>query len=422
LDGISLDLCNRNNITRNEIRGNPIGIYLYLSEDNSISENNISDNGNGIQLLWDCDNNNIFYNNISSNGDEYGIALVSSEGNNISYNNISENWYGLYCWNSKYNDAFNNVFTSNWYAIYLRDSVGISITNNSMNRDGIYIQGNQLQYWNTHYIDTSNTVNGKQLYYLKNQTSGIIPDSGGQVILTNCSNITVSQQNLSYGTVSIQLGFSSYNSLIKNNASFNSIEGISLYYSFKNEITGNNASMNNMAGIKLSDSDHNILTKNLLSNNEWGIYLFKSDWNQISINNMSSNSNYGVRFSASKYNTIYHNNFLSNSKQAFTDTIKNDWDNGYPLGGNYWSDYSGVDLFKGPEQDIPGIDSIGDTSYPIDTNTLEDPQDNYPLMEPYTYKPLENYTILKQGWNLISIPNIQDNQNLLKVLAGNITK
>jgi hypothetical protein len=37
-------------------------------------------------------------------------------------------------------------------------------------------------------------------------------------------------------------------------------------------------------------------------------------------------------------------------------------------------------------------------------------------MEPYTYKPLENYTILKQGWNLISIPLIQNNQNLQKVL------
>jgi hypothetical protein len=37
-------------------------------------------------------------------------------------------------------------------------------------------------------------------------------------------------------------------------------------------------------------------------------------------------------------------------------------------------------------------------------------------MEPYTHKSLENYTILKQGWNLISIPLIQQIQDLQKVL------
>jgi hypothetical protein len=34
------------------------------------------------------------------------------------------------------------------------------------------------------------------------------------------------------------------------------------------------------------------------------------------------------------------------------------------------------------------------------------------------YKPLENYTILKQGWNLISIPLIQEEQNLTRVLGS----
>jgi hypothetical protein len=82
------------------------------------------------------------------------------------------------------------------------------------------------------------------------------------------------------------------------------------------------------------------------------------------------------------------------------------------LGGNYWSDYNGSDDYKGPNQDQPGSDGIGDTNYSIDSDSV----DNYPHMEPYSYKPLENYTILKQGWNLISIPNIQDNQDITKVL------
>ncbi|NIV92547.1 hypothetical protein GWN42_07015 [candidate division KSB1 bacterium] len=42
-----------------------------------------------------------------------------------------------------------------------------------------------------------------------------------------------------------------------------------------------------------------------------------------------------------------------------------------PAGGNYWSDYTGVDKFSGPNQNETGSDGIGDTpSF----------QDNYPLM------------------------------------------
>ncbi len=37
-------------------------------------------------------------------------------------------------------------------------------------------------------------------------------------------------------------------------------------------------------------------------------------------------------------------------------------------------------------------------------------------MEPFTDKPLENFTILHEGWNLISIPLIQSEQDLKKVL------
>jgi len=43
------------------------------------------------------------------------------------------------------------------------------------------------------------------------------------------------------------------------------------------------------------------------------------------------------------------------------------WDDGYPSGGNYWSDYAGVDADG---------DGIGDTPYVIDENNT----DRYPLI------------------------------------------
>ena len=57
------------------------------------------------------------------------------------------------------------------------------------------------------------------------------------------------------------------------------------------------------------------------------------------------------------------------------------WDNGYPCGGNWWSDYQGIDNYQGPGQNITGPDSIGDIPYPINNSDV----DRYPLMSPWNY-------------------------------------
>jgi parallel beta-helix repeat protein len=65
----------------------------------------------------------------------------------------------------------------------------------------------------------------------------------------------------------------------------------------------------------------------------------------------------------------------------------NVWDNGYPSGGNYWSDYNGTDLCWGSEQNETGSDGIGDLPYII----VNGNRDNYPLIKPWV--PYENGTI-----------------------------
>lgn len=74
-------------------------------------------------------------------------------------------------------------------------------------------------------------------------------------------------------------------------------------------------------------------------------------------------------------NTFYHNNFfgepLVRVNGVHPPSPIDIWDNGYPSGGNYWSSYDGVDMFKGPYQNETGSDGIGDTSYILD---------RYPLM------------------------------------------
>ncbi|GAG82231.1 unnamed protein product, partial [marine sediment metagenome] len=53
----------------------------------------------------------------------------------------------------------------------------------------------------------------------------------------------------------------------------------------------------------------------------------------------------------------------------------------YPTCGNYWTSHSGTDAHKGPNQDTPGGDGIGDSPFMLDFVGIW--FDNYPRMEPW---------------------------------------
>src|SRR6266704_3870677 len=107
---------------------------------------------------------------------------------------------------------------------------------------------------------------------------------------------------------------------------------------------------------------------------------------QIFGNNITSpySCGSGIVLQSATGSLVYHNNLVNNSVQASDDNPgKNQWDNGYPSGGNYWSDYKGVDNCSGPQQNIcPSPDGIGDTPY-----MFSSAQDNYPLMKPFAADP-----------------------------------
>jgi len=159
--------------------------------------------------------------------------------------------------------------------------------------------------------------------------------------------------------------------------------GIWLLWSSSNTISGNNIARNSGDGIWLDGSSNNTISGNNITENDWeGIWLDESsNYNTISGNNIARNNLEGVALYESSNNIIYHNNFLDNAEPVYIYTeLPNVWDNGYPSGGNYWSDYTGVDLYSGPYQNVTGSDEIGDTPYVIGVNN----QDNHPLMKPLT--------------------------------------
>jgi len=173
--------------------------------------------------------------------------------------------------------------------------------------------------------------------------------------------------NREYGLL---LGYNSQENIVTSNEITNNSRGICLTTSSNNRIVGNNI-VDNIDGILLNDSTNNVVYQNSLVTNILGLYLN---------NSLLTYEN----------NTFYHNNFGENRLQAQTgpNSSSNMWDNGYPSGGNYWSDFDGMDLYSGQFQNETNIDRIGDTPYFIDAENY----DEYPLIYPYGFVPSPDLT------------------------------
>jgi len=228
------------------------------------------------------------------------------------------------------------------YAIWLESSSNSSISGNTItnNEDGIML------YPSSNYNRISgNTITNNRYY-------GIWLYSFSNYNRISGNTITNNWYGLGLDT------FSSYNSVSGNNMTGSNGYGIVLYeYSSYNSVSGNNIA-NNLYGISLGNS---------------------SSYNGISENNITENNESGILLSSSSDSSIFHNNFMDNTRQVYDvswdypeiPSSINIWDDGYPSGGNYWSDYTGVD---------GDGDGIGDTPHILDAQNV----DNYPLMQPFT--------------------------------------
>ena len=124
---------------------------------------------------------------------------------------------------------------------------------------------------------------------------------------------------------------------------------------------------------------YNTIFGNTITNSDYDGIGLHGAFNTIFGNTITNSSYDGIHLYDSAYNQIFHNNLISNPDQIRLSDTSSTCDNGYPSGGNYWSDYTGIDEYSGLNQDEPGSDGIGDTPWIIDENT----QDSYPLMAPF---------------------------------------
>jgi parallel beta-helix repeat protein len=189
-------------------------------------------------------------------------------------------------------------------------------------------------------------------------------------IFVNDSNTVTSNIVKNGKFVGIYIFEGSNNTIMKNEITDNLDMGIIIdVLSSNNVVSQNNISRNGLtpsqlwnSGIVIHlNSNSNKIVNNFILNNQIGL------WQGFDCND----------------NLVSHNSFINNNVQVHNDPnhpCSSIWDDGYPSGGNCWSDYGGTDLHSGPYQNVTGSDGLGDTSYVIDANNNTD---HYPLMKPY---------------------------------------
>jgi len=213
---------------------------------------------------------------------------------------------------------------------------------------GLAFRVQRVEASGTIYIRANGLVEGTDNITNANNVSYTFTDDINDSIIVERSNIIIdgagyTLQGLGFGNGFYWSGIN--NVTIKNTNIKNFGTGIYLYSSSHNTISGNNITANNGYGIRLDSFSNSSISGNKITNNRYGVWL-----------DSSSNSRF------------YHNNLIDNTYQVYFESdYANVWDDGYSSGGNYWSDYTGVDLDH---------DGIGDTEHVINENNT----DNYPLM------------------------------------------
>jgi parallel beta-helix repeat protein len=348
--GVDLVSSDYNTFSRNTIHF----ISLYKSSYNILDENNLPQ---GILIRNKSNYNNITGNNIidfneltETNFMSSGsITLNGCEGNTISSNTIS-NSGGIFLDTSSKNVLKNNVITGTGKGFEVSGSPQPSLSS--------FIND----------IDDSNTINGKKIYYLIDKSDLSINPSTypniGYLALVNCKRMTV--ENIHLNTQGILLAWTTDSQIKNSDISNNYGDGVILNSASNNKITNNNLTSNSGAGIILRSANQNLISGNHITRNQQGIsFGYSSSNNTITQNNIADQGT-GVYFHVSSSNLIYNNNFVNNTRQVHDvswgapdqnfpgvpSPSENIWDNGYPLGGNYWSDYSGMETYVIDENNV----------------------------------------------------------------------
>ena len=345
--GLYLHSCSNGTIRDCITSENDAGIFLQSSHGNILINNTCSSNNRGILAYYSGDNS--MFNNACSLNFE-GIILSSSQGDFLVGNIISSTTADITLWNS--------------------DSA--ALRQNELTGCGVFVFGEELGHFNTHSIDATNTVNGDPIYYYKNQTGITAPAGAGQVLMANCADMRIANQNLDGVVVCIELAFCTGTNVTNNTCTcdyYHGWYGIYLVYSSGNHLINNKCSdFVNGYGIYLLFSDGNDLIRNDCSGVNEGLVIWYSNrnyladnlclyvgsgidlfgaWGSIVINNHLSHNGHGVYIAYGGNNLVANNTCSWNIDGIYTrQSSNNDL-----IGNNCSSNNKGIYLAESDNYD-----------------------------------------------------------------------
>ena len=229
------------------------GIRFYNAHYNLFSHNYVSDGEYGIHLL-NADSN-VFSYNVVENTD-YAIDVDDMLTVNFSRpptdkiyrksccenqfigNIIQNNMIGIMLSVSPDNLFLNNTFISNKRnGLTLNSCINNQIKGNKFIDDGLSLFGDEIDYY-IHDIQ-DNLVNDKPLYYMNNQRDFDVPSDAGQIILVDCSTVSIEEVIISNTSTAVLVVFSEH-VYIKNCEFCLNTRGLYLYFSTRCSIEKNN--------------------------------------------------------------------------------------------------------------------------------------------------------------------------------------
>ncbi len=332
-----------------EVTRGGYGCYIKESEDLTILDNTISNNEEGGLYFYGTSARNIIRGNTCNwNGYKepstyYGYGIHQAGHDSVVENNVCRNntRYGI---DSAYSQSVkNNVCTGNLYVGLHAYSEGGIVRNNTLKENniglsvsgrGIVVRDNVMEDNDKNFgvtgttvesyylnIDTSNTINGKAIYYFTNRTGEVFTGDYGYLGLVNCQNIRVHNYTNRNNTQGLLLAYVN-DSVVEDSNITGCSNGIQLVGSsgttFRNNEIG-------QYGTAIYPSSSSLIT--LVKNRLWnggehgttgnGIFIYQGGGGHtIRQNEMLSGSGTGISLNDAGIVTIHRNTILNHQYYA----------------------------------------------------------------------------------------------------------
>jgi len=402
------------------------GIWLEYSDSNLIYNNFITEIWGGASIDFNHCSHNIIVNNYLLGG-YYCMELLSSQHNVIMNNTIGPGIVAQMVFsNSSYNLFSNNTFLNAAYnGIRLELSENNTFTYNKFSKSGIYF------FESYHNIFQENMINGKPFVCLEDKSHYVFDEDAGQLVLINCDNITVTNQNLSENNIGLEL-FRTHDSTISNSIFYdNTLQGIYGAYSNNNRFI-NLTFLDNEDGISLSQCNESDISychynsngwvscsislgscsKNYIHNNtfigrvnnvrdgnNYGISMGDSDYNIISSNKFTNHRNYGLSLTSSNNNIISYNYIQNNGGGCSTYRSENNT----ICFNNFSYNSIGLDITEG------SYDNINNNSFYANSDGISI-WGNFDLIYHNDFRDNTGVAIYSDGWIKIEKNNLINNK------------